>query len=52
MNLQNLKHTGLQQFAIMGSIYVKAMLGIKNPKVGLISNGVEDHKGPIKPLLL
>ncbi len=35
----------LQQFAIMGSIYVKAMLGIKNPKVGLISNGVEDHKG-------
>ncbi len=35
----------LQQFAIMGSIYVKAMLGIKNPRVGLISNGVEEHKG-------
>ena len=35
----------LLQFAIMGSIYVKAMLGIENPKVGLISNGVEDHKG-------
>ena len=35
----------LQQFAIMGSIYVKAMLGIENPRVGLISNGVEDHKG-------
>ena len=34
----------LQQFAIMGSIYVKAMLGIENPRVGLISNGVE-HKG-------
>lgn len=35
----------LQQFAIMGSIYVKSMLGIENPRVGLISNGVEDHKG-------
>ncbi len=35
----------LQQFAIMGSIYVKAMLGIEHPRVGLISNGVEDHKG-------
>lgn len=35
----------LVQFAIMGSIYVKAMLGIENPRVGLISNGVEDHKG-------
>ncbi len=35
----------LQQFAIMGSIYVREMLGIKNPKVALISNGVEDHKG-------
>lgn len=35
----------LQQFAIMGSIYVKAMLGIENPRVALISNGVEDHKG-------
>lgn len=35
----------LRQFAIMGSIYVKAMLGVENPRVGLISNGVEDHKG-------
>lgn len=35
----------LKQFAIMGSIYVKAMLGIENPRVALISNGVEDHKG-------
>lgn len=35
----------LRQFAIMGSIYVKAMLGIDSPRVGLISNGVEDHKG-------
>ncbi len=35
----------LKQFAIMGSIYVKSMLGIENPRVALISNGVEDHKG-------
>ncbi|MBQ8451385.1 MAG: phosphate acyltransferase PlsX [Clostridia bacterium] len=35
----------LQQFAIMGSIYVKAMLGVENPRVGLISNGTEDEKG-------
>lgn len=35
----------LRQFAIMGSIYVKAMLGIDKPRVGLISNGTEDHKG-------
>ena len=35
----------LEQFAIMGSIYVKALLGIENPKVALISNGVEDAKG-------
>ena len=35
----------LLQFAIMGSIYVKAIRGIENPKVALISNGVEDTKG-------
>ena len=35
----------LQQFAIMGSVYVKAMRGVENPKVALLSNGVEDHKG-------
>ena len=35
----------LQQFAIMGSIYVREMMGIENPKVGLLSNGTEEHKG-------
>lgn len=35
----------LLQFAIMGSIYVKAMRGVENPRVALISNGVEDAKG-------
>ena len=35
----------LLQFAIMGSIYVKAMRGVENPKVVLLSNGVEESKG-------
>ena len=33
------------QFGIMGSIYASEILGIKNPKVGLINIGVEEHKG-------
>lgn len=32
------------QFAVMGSIYAES-LGIKNPRVGLLSNGTEDEKG-------
>lgn len=35
----------LEQFAIMGSIYVSSMRGIEKPKVALLSNGVEDTKG-------
>ena len=35
----------LRQFAIMGSVYVKSMRGIENPRVVLLSNGVEDTKG-------
>ena len=35
----------LVQFAIMGSAYATAALGIKNPRVGLISNGEERTKG-------
>ena len=35
----------LVQFAIMGSSYAKAVLGIKNPRVALLSNGTEDKKG-------
>lgn len=35
----------LQQFAIMGSIYVSSMRGIENPKVALLSNGTEETKG-------
>ena len=35
----------LFQFAIMGSTYSKEMLGIKNPKVAVLSIGEEDTKG-------
>ena len=35
----------LQQFAVMGSVYAEKMLGIKNPKIGLLNNGSEEGKG-------
>ena len=35
----------LQQFAIMGSAYMSKVMGIENPRVGLINNGVESKKG-------
>ena len=35
----------LVQFALFGSTYAKIMLGIKKPRVGLISNGEEEGKG-------
>jgi glycerol-3-phosphate acyltransferase PlsX len=35
----------LNQFAIMGSVYAKLILGIDNPKVGLINVGEEEGKG-------
>ncbi|HEY9088644.1 MAG TPA: phosphate acyltransferase PlsX [Anaerolineaceae bacterium] len=35
----------LLQFAVMGSIYAERALGIKNPRVGLVSNGEEGGKG-------
>jgi len=35
----------LMQFAIMGSIYAEKARGVKNPKVGLVSNGEEEGKG-------
>jgi glycerol-3-phosphate acyltransferase PlsX len=39
------KPVNLLQFAIMGSIYAEKVRGVKNPKVGLISNGEEEGKG-------
>ena len=35
----------LLQFAQMGSIYMEDVLGIKNPRVGLVNVGVEEAKG-------
>lgn len=35
----------LCQFAVLGTAYAKAGFGIKNPKVGLLNNGTEEHKG-------
>lgn len=39
------KKGNLVQFAIMGSIYMKNVIGTANPTVGLISNGEEEGKG-------
>ncbi len=33
------------QFAMMGTVYAKELLGIKSPRAGLINIGVEHHKG-------
>lgn len=35
----------LFQFAVMGSIYMEKVMGIKNPRVGLANVGTEEHKG-------
>jgi glycerol-3-phosphate acyltransferase PlsX len=39
------KPENLQQFALMGNIYCKLVLGREKPKVGLLSIGEEDVKG-------
>lgn len=39
------KSVMLCQFALLGSAYAKCGFGISNPKVGLLNNGTEDHKG-------
>ena len=35
----------LLQFGMMGSIYMERVIGVKNPRVGLINIGVETDKG-------
>ncbi len=35
----------LVQYAIMGSIYMENVVGIKNPKVAIVNVGVEEEKG-------
>ncbi|WP_010252062.1 phosphate acyltransferase PlsX [Acetivibrio cellulolyticus] len=39
------KPVNYQQFAIMGSIFMKEMFNIENPKVGLLNIGSEEGKG-------
>lgn len=36
----------LLQFAVMGSVYMKNIFGITEPRVGLLNNGAEESKGP------
>ncbi|MBR2019572.1 MAG: phosphate acyltransferase PlsX [Clostridia bacterium] len=35
----------LDQFAVMGSAYMRMMYGIEKPRVGLLNNGAEECKG-------
>lgn len=39
------KSVMLCQFALLGSAYARAGFNIENPRVGLLSNGTEAHKG-------
>jgi glycerol-3-phosphate acyltransferase PlsX len=39
------KPHNLEQFAVMGEIYSRAIFGILRPRVGLLSIGEEEHKG-------
>jgi len=41
----DVKPENLHQFAILGSLYAEKVRGVKNPKVGLLSNGEEEGKG-------
>ena len=35
----------LAQFGVMASAYAKAAYGVREPRVGLLTNGTEEHKG-------
>jgi phosphate acyltransferase len=39
------KPENLNQFAVLGSLYARHILGIENPKVGLVNIGEEEGKG-------
>ncbi len=41
----NCREENLVQFGLMGSIYMKNVVGVDNPTVGLMSNGEEEGKG-------
>ena len=35
----------LDQFAVMGSLYMNQVMGVEKPRVGLLNNGIEASKG-------
>lgn len=37
--------SNLVQFAKMGSIYMESVMGVKNPRVGIVNIGAEEEKG-------
>ena len=39
------KASQLLQFARIGSIYMESIIGVSNPRVGLVNIGVEEEKG-------
>lgn len=39
------KPVNLVQFAIMGEVYARLVMGCTNPRIGLLSNGEEESKG-------
>jgi phosphate acyltransferase len=41
----DLKPNHLRQFAVMGSIYSQVIIGVEQPRVGLLSIGEEESKG-------
>ena len=41
----NVSAEDLEQFAVMGSVYMKKTMGVENPRVGLLNNGAEETKG-------
>ena len=41
------KSINFAHFAIMATAYAEAAYGIENPRVGLLNNGTEDHKGDL-----
>lgn len=41
----NVSAEDLEQFAVMGSVYMKKTMGLESPRVGLLNNGAEETKG-------
>ena len=41
----DVKPSYLVQFALLGDVYVRRLLGVATPRVGLLSNGEEEGKG-------